>query len=80
MLYREQVLQTNAEQSPINDLIPKMNVMVINEVDDKQKQRLESFLRMKKELDELKVWFFVGSTVKFFGLTITFPLLTVSKL
>jgi len=50
----EQVLQTNAEQSPINDLIPKMNVMVINEVDDKQKQRLESFLRMKKELDELK--------------------------
>ena len=80
MLYREQVLQTNAEQSPINDLIPKMNVMVINEVDDKQKQRLESFLRMKKELDELKVWFFVGSTVKFFGLNITFPLLTVSKL
>ena len=80
MLYREQVLQTNAEQSPINDLIPKMNVMVINEVDDKQKQRLESFLRMKKELDELKVWFFVGSTVKFFGLTMTFSLLAVSKL
>lgn len=38
----------------MQDLIPKMNQIIISEVDDKQKQRLESFLNLKKKLGEPK--------------------------
>lgn len=37
-----------------SDLIPKMNQMIISEVDDKQRQRLESFHNLKKKLGEPK--------------------------
>lgn len=37
-----------------SDLIPKMNQMIISEVDSKQRQRLESFHNLKKKLGEPK--------------------------
>ena len=38
----------------MQDLIPKMNDMIITEVDDQQRQRLENFLQLKKKLGEPK--------------------------
>lgn len=50
----EQVLQTNNTAPAMQDLIPKMNDMIITEVDDQQRQRLENFLQLKKKLGEPK--------------------------
>ena len=36
-------------ENAMQDLIPKMTDMVVTEVDEKQKQRLESFLNLKKQ-------------------------------
>jgi len=50
----EQVLQTNNSAPTMQDLIPKMNDMIITEVDDQQRERLENFLQLKKKLGEPK--------------------------
>jgi len=39
-------------ENAMQDLIPKMTDMVVTEVDEKQKQRLESFLNLKKQIGE----------------------------
>ena len=38
----------------MQDLIPKMNHMIIADVDDLQRQRLENFLQLKKKCGEPK--------------------------
>lgn len=40
--------------SMMQDLIPRMSEIVINEVDDLQRERLETFVKMKKKLGEPK--------------------------
>lgn len=41
-------------ENNMQDLIPKMTELVVTEVDDKQKERIESFLNLKKKLGEPK--------------------------
>ena len=62
LFYRDQVLQTipvaatamSSSPMPMTDLIPKMNQMIISDVDEAQRQRLESFLKLKHDLGEPK--------------------------
>ena len=39
---------------PVQELIPQMNEMVLCDVDEKQKARLESFMNLKKKIGEPK--------------------------
>ena len=53
--FRGEVLQPGNNGAPVTDLLTgRMNNLILTEVDDQQRQRLQAFLDLKKKLGEPK--------------------------
>ena len=52
--FKYRIQSNQSENAMMQNLIPKMTDLAVTEVDEKQQQRLETFLNLKKKLGEPK--------------------------